>query len=158
MLFLLLLVIFVIISWSLDDPEVQLFFSFYSLCIPLSHHQAFNFALSLILLLSLEISSVRVSNELGRGNSKAAKFSIVNIVLTSFAIGFTLFIFFLFFRGRLAYIFTESSEVAAAVANLSPLLACSILMNSVQPVLSGNLLLSVQQLYLWLYHDGNKYV
>ncbi|KAG5556151.1 hypothetical protein RHGRI_006693 [Rhododendron griersonianum] len=68
---------------------------------------------------------------------KAAKFSIVNIVLTSFAIGFTLFNFFLFFRGRLAYIFTDSSEVAAAVADLSPLLACSILMNSVQPVFSG---------------------
>lgn len=85
----------------------------------------------------LAAASVRVSNELGRGNSKAARFSIVNIVLTSFAIGFVLFIFFLFFRGRLAYIFTESSEVAAAVADLSPLLALSILMNSVQPVLSG---------------------
>ncbi|GMP98127.1 hypothetical protein CsSME_00046132 [Camellia sinensis var. sinensis] len=31
----------------------------------------------------------------------------------------------------------ESSEVAAAVADLSPLLACSILLNSIQPVLSG---------------------
>ncbi|KAH7854877.1 hypothetical protein Vadar_018643 [Vaccinium darrowii] len=85
----------------------------------------------------LAAASVQVSNELGRGNSKAARFSIVNIVLTSFAIGFVLFIFFLFFRGRLAYIFTESTEVAVAVAGLSPLLALSILMNSVQPVLSG---------------------
>lgn len=84
---------------------------------------------------------MRVSNELGRGNSRAAKFSIVQIVLTSFAIGFVLFIFFLFFRGRLAYIFTESTEVAAAVANLSPLLACSILLNSIQPVLSGKFVL-----------------
>ena len=87
--------------------------------------------------------SVRVSNELGRGSSRAAKFSIVQIVLTSFAIGFVLFIFFLFFRGRLAYIFTESSAVAAAVADLSPLLACSILLNSVQPVLSGKVVLTV---------------
>ena len=84
--------------------------------------------------------SVRVSNELGRGSSKAAKFSIVMTVLTSFVIGFVLFLFFLFFRGRLAYIFTESEEVAKAVANLSPLLAVSILLNSVQPVLSGTLL------------------
>lgn len=84
--------------------------------------------------------SVRVSNELGRGSSKAAKFSIVMTVLTSFVIGFVLFLFFLFFRGRLAYIFTESEEVAKAVANLSPLLAVSILLNSVQPVLSGALL------------------
>nr|XP_023896408.1 protein DETOXIFICATION 21-like [Quercus suber] len=85
----------------------------------------------------LAAASVRVSNELGRGSSKAAKFSIVMTVLTSFVIGFVLFLFFLFFRGRLAYIFTESEEVAKAVANLSPLLAVSILLNSVQPVLSG---------------------
>ena len=84
--------------------------------------------------------SVRVSNELGRGSSKAAKFSIVMTVLTSFVIGFVLFLFFLFFRGRLAYIFTESEQVAKAVADLSPLLAVSILLNSVQPVLSGTLL------------------
>lgn len=85
----------------------------------------------------LAAASVRVSNELGRGSSKDAKFSIVMSVLTSFVIGFVLFLFFLFFRGRLAYIFTESQEVAKAVADLSPLLAVSILLNSVQPVLSG---------------------
>lgn len=85
----------------------------------------------------LAAASVRVSNELGRGSAKAAKFSILIMVLTSFCIGFVLFILFLFLKGRLAYIFTESPEVAAAVANLSPLLAFSILLNSVQPVLSG---------------------
>ncbi|KAL6335917.1 hypothetical protein AAG906_003542 [Vitis piasezkii] len=71
------------------------------------------------------------------GSSQAAKFSIGMTVITSFAIGFVLFIFFLFFRGRLAYIFTDSHDVARAVADLSPLLACSMLLNSVQPVLSG---------------------
>ncbi|XP_058208409.1 protein DETOXIFICATION 21-like [Rhododendron vialii] len=85
----------------------------------------------------LAAASVRVANELGRGSSKAAKFSIVNIVLTSFLIGFVLFVFFLLFRGRLAYIFTENSDIAAAVGDLSNLLAWSILLNSVQPVLSG---------------------
>lgn len=90
-----------------------------------------------VVFLSLETSSVRVANELGRGSSKAAKFSIVNIVLTSFLIGSVLFVFFLLFRGRLAYIFTENSDVAAAVGDLSDLLAWSILLNSVQPVLSG---------------------
>ncbi|KAF9587667.1 hypothetical protein IFM89_004499 [Coptis chinensis] len=85
----------------------------------------------------LAAAGVRVSNELGRGSSKAAKFSILVTVLTSLTIGFVLFVFFLSFRGRLAYIFTTSEEVARAVARLSPLLACSILLNSVQPVLSG---------------------
>ncbi|KAG6430940.1 hypothetical protein SASPL_109014 [Salvia splendens] len=85
----------------------------------------------------LSAASVRVSNELGRGDSKAAKFSIVNIVVTSTSVGLVLFVFFLFFRGRLAYIFTNEEDVAVEVAHLSPLLAFSILMNSVQPVLSG---------------------
>ncbi|KAG6639986.1 hypothetical protein I3843_10G131600 [Carya illinoinensis] len=85
----------------------------------------------------LAAASVRVSNELGRGDSKAAKFSIMNTVLTSFVIGFALFLVFLFVRGRIAYIFTDSQEVVEAVASLSPLLAVSILLNSIQPVLSG---------------------
>ncbi|KAK8565005.1 hypothetical protein V6N13_020136 [Hibiscus sabdariffa] len=85
----------------------------------------------------LAAASVRVSNELGRGSSKGAKFSIMTTTLTSLFIGFVLFVIFLFLRERLAYIFTESKEVASAVADLSTLLACSILLNSVQPVLSG---------------------
>lgn len=91
----------------------------------------------LLLFLLLPYHSVRVSNELGKGDSKAAKFSIVNIVLTSMTIGLVLFTFFLLFRGRLAYVFTNDEDVAAEVALLSPLLAFSLLMNSVQPVLSG---------------------
>ncbi|CAJ2671935.1 unnamed protein product [Trifolium pratense] len=82
-------------------------------------------------------ASVRVSNELGRGSSKAAKFSIVITVLTSFSIGFVLFLIFLFLREKLAYIFTPNPDVANAVGDLSPLLSISILLNSVQPVLSG---------------------
>lgn len=85
----------------------------------------------------LVVASVRVSNELGRGSPKAAKFSVVMTVSTSFSIGFVLFVIFLFQRGSLAYIFTKSDEVAKAVADLSLLLAVSFLMNSVQPVLSG---------------------
>ncbi|KAM3690633.1 hypothetical protein ACJW31_09G134300 [Castanea mollissima] len=80
---------------------------------------------------------VRVSNELGRGSAKAAKFSIVITGLTSFTIGFVLFLFFLIFRGRVAYVFTENEEVALAFANMSPFLAVSVLLNSIQPVLSG---------------------
>ncbi|XP_047948203.1 protein DETOXIFICATION 21-like isoform X2 [Salvia hispanica] len=85
----------------------------------------------------LAAASVRVSNELGKGDSRAAKFSIVNIVVISLAIGLVLFALFLVFRKRLAYVFTEDRAVVAEVARLSPLLAFSILMNSVQPVLSG---------------------
>ncbi|KAI4967995.1 hypothetical protein ZWY2020_039038 [Hordeum vulgare] len=85
----------------------------------------------------LAATGVRVANELGAGSAKRAKFAIFNVVATSFSIGLVLFVFFLFFRGKLSYIFTTSEEVAALVADLSPLLAFSILLNSVQPVLSG---------------------
>ncbi|XP_028761388.1 protein DETOXIFICATION 21-like [Neltuma alba] len=82
-------------------------------------------------------ASVRVANELGRGSSNAAKFSIVVTVLTSLAIGFMLFLLFLFLRERIAYMFIPNPEVAEAVGHLSPLLSVSMLLNSVQPVLSG---------------------
>ncbi|WMV52668.1 hypothetical protein MTR67_046053, partial [Solanum verrucosum] len=90
-----------------------------------------------ILLYRVFSISVRVSNELGRGSAKAASFSIWNTATTSFVIGFILFLFFLFLRGRLSYLFTDSPDVAKEVEKLSPLLAFSILMNSIQPVLSG---------------------
>ncbi|CAJ1918592.1 unnamed protein product [Sphenostylis stenocarpa] len=82
-------------------------------------------------------ASVRVANELGRGSSKAAKFSSLITVLTSFGIGFVLFFVFLFLRERLAYVFTADSAVVKEVGDLSPLLSFSILLNSVQPVLCG---------------------
>ena len=118
---------------------------YYCYCINLSSTQKhifrkFNQLLNHIL--AAKPFSVRVSHELGRGSSQAAKFSIGMTVITSFAIGFIFFIFFLFFRGRLAYIFTDSHDIAEAVADLSPLLACSLLLNSVQPVLSGKFLIS----------------
>ncbi|ESR50515.1 hypothetical protein CICLE_v10032747mg [Citrus x clementina] len=80
---------------------------------------------------------VRVSNELGRGSANATKFAIKVAVSTSFLIGCALFIIFLFLRGRVAYIFTDNQDVIDTVADLSPLLSFSILLNSVQPVLSG---------------------
>ncbi|CAA7059274.1 unnamed protein product [Microthlaspi erraticum] len=83
-------------------------------------------------------ASVRVSNEIGSGNSKGAKFATMIVVLTSLSLGIVFFFVFLFLRGKVSYIFTTSEAVAAQVADLSPLLAFSILLNSVQPVLSAN--------------------
>ncbi|KAL7134308.1 hypothetical protein ABFS83_11G018100 [Erythranthe nasuta] len=85
----------------------------------------------------LSAASVRVSNELGKGDARAVKFSILMIVLTSSTIGSVLFVFFMLFRNNLAYVFTKNQEVAKAVAHLSPLLAFSLLLNGIQPVLSG---------------------
>ncbi|PKA58519.1 Protein transparent TESTA 12 [Apostasia shenzhenica] len=79
---------------------------------------------------------VRVANELGAGSAKNAKFTIRVAVATSLVIGLLFFALFLVFRGNLAYLFTKSSKVASTVSNLSPLLALSLILNSLQPVLS----------------------
>ncbi|KAF3327032.1 protein TRANSPARENT TESTA 12-like protein [Carex littledalei] len=85
----------------------------------------------------LAAAGVRVSNELGAGNAKATKFAIVNVVTTSSIIGVVLFILFLVFQRNIAYAFTDSEPVVEAVVDLSPLLALMILLQSIQPVLSG---------------------
>nr|KYP64007.1 Protein TRANSPARENT TESTA 12 [Cajanus cajan] len=121
--------ILVLLTGNMKNAEVQI--DALSICLNINGWEM------MISLGFMAAVSVRVANELGKGSSKAAKFSIVVTVLTSFAIGFVLFLFFLFFRERLAYIFTSNKDVANAVGDLSPLLAISILLNSVQPVLSG---------------------
>ncbi|KQK11877.1 hypothetical protein BRADI_1g00272v3 [Brachypodium distachyon] len=85
----------------------------------------------------LGATGVRIANELGAKSARRAKFAILNVVTTSFSIGVVLFVLFLVLRGKLANIFTESRVVADAIDDLSPLLAFSILLNSLQPVLSG---------------------
>ncbi|KAE9590220.1 putative multi antimicrobial extrusion protein [Lupinus albus] len=82
-------------------------------------------------------ASVRVSNELGRGSAKAVKFSIWITVLTSLAIGAVFFIIIIIMREKVAYIFTTDPDVVKASTDLSFLLAISMLLNTVQPVLSG---------------------
>ncbi|KAJ4970617.1 hypothetical protein NE237_003716 [Protea cynaroides] len=85
----------------------------------------------------LAAASVRVSNELGRGSAKAAKFAIKVVVATSLIIGVVPWALVLAFRHKVSYIFSISVKVANAFADLSILLAVTLLLNSIQPVLSG---------------------
>lgn len=84
------------------------------------------------------LCSVRVSNELGRGNAEAVKFSIKVITATSTILGVIFFVLCLAFGRQLSYLFTSSEEVAESVSNLSVFLAFSLLLNSIQTVLTGN--------------------
>ncbi|KAK0601459.1 hypothetical protein LWI29_024440 [Acer saccharum] len=81
--------------------------------------------------------SVRVANELGRGNDKAAKFSIKVVISTSICIGVFFWIICLVFGHKIGFLFTSDEEVAKSVSSLSVLLAFSVLMNSIQTVLTG---------------------
>ncbi|KAJ6739893.1 MULTIDRUG RESISTANCE PROTEIN [Salix purpurea] len=52
-------------------------------------------------------------------------------------IGLVFWLFIMFFHDKLTWIFTSSEPVLEAVNKLSILLAFTVLLNSVQPVLSG---------------------
>ncbi|XP_057425044.1 protein DETOXIFICATION 27-like [Lotus japonicus] len=82
-------------------------------------------------------TGVRVANELGAGNGKSAKFAMQVSVVQSTVIGVVFCVLIMIFHDQFAYIFTSSSSVLQAVDGMSYLLAVTILLNSVQPVLSG---------------------
>ena len=80
---------------------------------------------------------VRVANELGAGNGKGAKFATIVAVTQSIVIGLFFWLLLIFFHSEIAYVFTTSPPVLEAVHQLSILLAFTVLLNSVQPILSG---------------------
>ncbi|KAA8520060.1 hypothetical protein F0562_014316 [Nyssa sinensis] len=82
-------------------------------------------------------ASVRVGNELGAGNPKSAAFSVVIVNLVSFVIAVVEAMVVLSLRHVISYAFTSGETVANAVSDLCPLLAVTLLLNGVQPVLSG---------------------
>ncbi|KAL5773331.1 hypothetical protein ACOSQ2_013255 [Xanthoceras sorbifolium] len=82
-------------------------------------------------------ASVRVSNEVGAGHPKSSAFAVVVVTSSSFMIGVMCAIVVLVLRHVISYAFTSGSTVADAVSELSPYLAISIILNGVQPVLSG---------------------
>jgi MATE family multidrug resistance protein len=82
-------------------------------------------------------TGVRVANELGAGNGKGAKFATIVSTTTSFLIGLFFSALALAFHDKIALVFSSSNAVIDAVDNISFLLAVTILLNGVQPVLSG---------------------
>jgi len=83
------------------------------------------------------MDSVRTSNELGAGNPKSAWFSTWTATFVSFVISVTEALAVIWFRDYVSYIFTEDADVAKAVSDLCPFLAITIILNGIQPVLSG---------------------
>ncbi|KAL3509712.1 hypothetical protein ACH5RR_029113 [Cinchona calisaya] len=82
-------------------------------------------------------ASVRVSNELGAGHPKSAAFSVIVVNVIAFIISVIAAIIILALRRVISYAFTEGEVVADAVSDLSPLLALTLVLNGIQPVLSG---------------------
>ncbi|KAJ3674869.1 hypothetical protein LUZ60_005485 [Juncus effusus] len=121
--------ILVLIAGLLPNPELAL--DSLSVCMTIS---------GWVFMISVGFNaaaSVRVSNELGAGNPKTASFSVAVVTTVSFIIAGLISILILFFRDYLSYIFTEGEEVSRAVASMTPLLAATLILNGIQPVLSG---------------------
>ncbi|OAY67064.1 Protein DETOXIFICATION 34 [Ananas comosus] len=81
--------------------------------------------------------SVRVSNELGSGRPRATMYAVIVVVVQSLAIGLLAMAIILASREHFAVIFTNDKELQRAVAKLAYLLAVTMVLNSVQPVISG---------------------
>ncbi|KAM2926646.1 hypothetical protein FF1_043984 [Malus domestica] len=82
-------------------------------------------------------TAVRVANELGSGNGKAAKFAQQVSMAQSASIGLCLCVLVIMFHHKFAHVFTSSPDVIEAVDQMSYLLAVTVLLNSVQSVLAG---------------------
>ncbi|XP_038893145.1 protein DETOXIFICATION 29 [Benincasa hispida] len=81
--------------------------------------------------------SVRVSNELGAAHPRTARFSLVVAVISSFVLGLILAAILIITKNDYPFLFSSDSAVRQVVMNLTPLLGFCILVNNVQPVLSG---------------------
>ncbi|KAK2370220.1 Protein DETOXIFICATION 40 [Trifolium repens] len=121
--------ILVLLAGLLPNPEVAL--DSLSICTTIS---------GWVFMISVGFNaaaSVRVSNELGARNPKSASFSVVVVTLISFVISVIAALVVLALRDVISYVFTEGEVVAAAVSDLCPLLSLSLVLNGIQPVLSG---------------------
>ena len=85
----------------------------------------------------MHLFSVRIGNELGAAQPRVAKLAVVVVAGASISLNTLIAIFVLVLRVSLSKLYTDSEEVVSAVSDLMPLLAISIFLNGIQPILSG---------------------
>ncbi|KAI3456447.1 hypothetical protein Pfo_013110 [Paulownia fortunei] len=123
--------VLVLVAGLLENPELSL--DALSVCMSVS---------GLMFMVAIGFNaaarnSVRVGNEIGAGHPKSAAFSVVVVTLVSFMVAVVEATVVLSQRHVISYIFTGGETVANAVAELCPFLAVTLILNGVQPVLSG---------------------
>ncbi|XP_021826924.1 protein DETOXIFICATION 35-like isoform X4 [Prunus avium] len=95
-----------------------------------------NWEIMLLVGLNAAIST-RVSNELGMGRPRAAKYAVCTAVLQSLIVGILSMIAVFISRDYFAMVFTNSEDMQRAVARLAYFLGVTMLLNSATVVLSG---------------------
>ncbi|KAL3009637.1 hypothetical protein AAZX31_07G095200 [Glycine max] len=121
--------IMVLLSGALPNPKLQT--SVLSIC--------FN-TTGLFWMIPFGVSvaaSTRISNELGAGCPKAAYLAVKVTLLMSFVVGALGFILLMVTRNIWGHIFTNIPEVIRYVASMTPILASSVFVDSIQTALSG---------------------
>ncbi|KAL2523996.1 MATE efflux family protein [Abeliophyllum distichum] len=121
--------ILVLVAGNLPNPEIAL--DSLAICSTI---------LSWVFMIAVGFNaaaSVRVSNELGAGHPKSAAFAVVVVTVSSTIISIIFAILTMVLRHQISYAFTGGSAVADAVSDLAPVLAISLVLNGIQPVLSG---------------------
>ncbi|CAL5344525.1 unnamed protein product [Camellia sinensis] len=119
--------ILVLIAGLLDDPELAL--NALAVCMAIN---------GLLFMVSVGFNAAaRVGNELGAGNPKSAAFAVVVVNVVSFCVAVVEAIVVMALRHVISYVFTSGETVADAVADLCPFLAVTLILNGIQPVLSG---------------------
>ncbi|XP_039061408.1 protein DETOXIFICATION 34-like [Hibiscus syriacus] len=119
----------IVLTGHLDDPVIAV--GSLSICMNINGWEG-------MLFIGINAAiSVRVSNELGSAHPRAVKYSVIITVIQSLLIGILSALAILATRNKFAVIFTSSIEMQKAVAHLAHLLGITMVLNSVQPVISG---------------------
>ncbi|KAI3719462.1 hypothetical protein L6452_20361 [Arctium lappa] len=119
----------IVLTGNLDDPVIAV--GSLSICMNINGWEAMFF-----IGVNAAIS-VRVSNELGYGHPRAAKYAIMVTVTESLVMGIVSMCIVMITKNHFAAIFTNSEEMQTAVSHLAYLLGITLVLNSVQPEISG---------------------
>ncbi|KAJ4785324.1 Protein DETOXIFICATION [Rhynchospora pubera] len=123
------MMVLVVLTGHLDDAEIAV--DSISICMNINGWEA-------MLFIGLNAAiSVRVSNELGSGRPRATLYAVIVVVVQSLALGILSMMAILIFKNDFSVIFTDNYELQKAVAGIAHLLAITMVLNSIQPVISG---------------------
>ncbi|XP_021738561.1 protein DETOXIFICATION 33-like [Chenopodium quinoa] len=121
-------IIILMVGW-LKDPEVAV--DAVSTCMNLD-------VWTLMIALGFNAAvSVRVSNELGAGHPKVAKFAVLMAISTSAIIGTIFTVMIIALKDQFPKLFSDKPPVIYEASKLGYLLAATIFVNSIQIVLQG---------------------
>ncbi|XP_052141813.1 protein DETOXIFICATION 35-like [Oryza glaberrima] len=123
------MMVLVVLTGHLDDAEIAV--DSISICMNINGWEG-------MLFIGLNAAiSVRVSNELGSGRPRATMHAVVVVLVQSLAFGLLAMVLILATRNHFAVIFTGDRHLQKAVANIAYMLAVTMVLNSIQPVISG---------------------